>query len=241
MANLAACPLDAPATSRCEAEHPRKAAPISFIEARQFIMAFHYLRTLPTSIKQNYGLFDAAGRLMAVACYGPCHVARMPKEFLELRRLCRHPEHSQPLSRFLAETLRELKSSGVAAVLSWADLAAEHHGGIYQATNWVYTEPYSYNWNSHFKTPDGKIVDHREAFARFGTSSKKKMLEINPSWEAFLPPMKLRYLMPLNWRKNKCLSAMRAKERPYPKPATTAMPKRIDGSRRKEFVDSGLS
>lgn len=50
---FAACPLDEPATSRREAEHPRKAAPnfvvqeISRAEATLLVEEFHYAGMLP--------------------------------------------------------------------------------------------------------------------------------------------------------------------------------------------------
>jgi hypothetical protein len=238
--NSAVGPLDEPVPTGARSVQPLSTAPISHEVAAAFVREHHYLGTLPPAIKTNFGLFRDT-KLLAVAAYGPCHSARLPEGFMELRRLVRHPDSAASLSSFLAETLRSLKASDVAAVVSWADPAAGHHGGIYQATNWIYTEPYSYNWNSHFRRPDGSVVDHRAAFKMFGTSSKKKVLELQPTWTAFLPAMKFRYVMPLRLRKAKCLALMKAQERPYPKPAQQAQPVRLSNARRQQFMKTGVS
>lgn len=209
--------------------------------ADRFVVEHHYLHSNPSVAQINYGLIFG-NDLEAVASYGPIHVPRSPANWLELRRLVRLPdpyELSIPLSSFLSKTLRFLKKENVPAVLSWADPSANHHGGIYQATNWVYTEPYSYNWNSHFKRPDGSIIDHRAAYKMFGTSAREKVLQINPDWVAFLPQPKYRYLMPLSLSKDECLKILKARERPYPKPNIDGVRKRVD--RRNEFKLTGIA
>jgi hypothetical protein len=211
-----------------------KIMPVGYDHARVFIKEFHYLGTLPKSVKRNFALF-VDGNVHAVACYGPIHAPKLPKGLMELRRLAKREGSEIVLSKFLSGTLRQLKKEGILGVLSWADPEAGHHGGIYQATNWIYSEPNSYNWNSHFIDDTGNVVDHRQAFKRFGTSSKKKILEINPTWKSFLPKMKFRYLMPLNADANDLLSKMNARRMPYPKPDIEGpRPFRIPGKFRKE-------
>jgi hypothetical protein len=48
--------------------------------------------------------------------------------------------HKAPVSRIMAITLRKLKkhAKGLKLVVSYADFNQGHHGGIYQATNWIY-------------------------------------------------------------------------------------------------------
>lgn len=190
---------------------------IPFDEAMRFVQEFHYLQTLPKSSRINFAV-RVAGQPDVVASYGPFHAPRLPDDMLELRRLVKRPGSSVSLSKFLSVTLRILRAAGVPGVLTWADPAAGHHGGIYQATNWIYNEPNSYSWNSHFITDTGAVVDHREAFKRFGTSSKTKVLAINPTWKSFLPVMKYRYLMPLNVNKDTLIARLNARELPFPKP-----------------------
>jgi hypothetical protein len=190
------------------------------------MVKYHYLGDVPAAASICYG----NGK--SVAAYGPIHAPRMPKDYLELRRLA--SDGTDVLSSFLSATLRALKSEGVPAVLTWADPAAGHHGGIYQATNWIYTEPRSYNWNSHYRKPDGTVVDHRAAYKMFGSSAKKVVLAAEPTWQAFLPPMKYRYLMPLNVSAADAIQATRSLVRPYPKPDRMLRPKRYSSAQRTE-------
>ena len=195
-------------------------------EARVILSKHHYLGDVPIAASICYG----NGK--SVAVYGPVHAPKMPKDYLELRRLA--SDGTDVLSKFLSKTLKALKAEGVPAVLTWADPAAGHHGGIYQATNWIYTEPRSYNWNSHYRAPDGTVIDHRAAYKRFGSSSKKVVLAAEPTWEAFLPLMKYRYLMPLNVSAEEALAKTRSLVRPYPKPDHMARPKRYSSAQRNE-------
>jgi hypothetical protein len=199
--------------------------PISLADARAFMAAHHYIGTTPINCRDYFGGYSG-GELVAVACYGHCHVPRLAGTFVELRRLAASPKMERSLSSFLADTMREMKRRGAKALVTWADPAAGHHGGIYQATNWIYCEPRSYNWNASYRMPDGKVMTHRAAFKYFGTSAKEAVLKLHPDWEAFLPPMKYRYIYPITLTKDECLDFMKARERPYPKPD-------VDGTRSK--------
>lgn len=181
-----------------------------------FMKENHYLGTVPNTSRFCFAGYEN-GKLKAVAVYGPCQAAKLPRDYLELKRLAACGLDAT-LSSFLAHTLRLLKDYGVRAVLTWADQDQGHHGGIYQATNWIYAEPRSYAWVHHYRAPDGTVIDHKKAFAKFGTCSKKKLAEIAPYLEPFLPAMKLRYLMPLNATESDCLRELRAIKKPYPKP-----------------------
>lgn len=221
---FAACPLDAPVTNGCEAEHPRKAAPnfevfeIDFAAAKAMVEEFHYSKNLPNVVRRNFMIAETDWLPPeAVACYGPIVSRKAPKEWMELRRLVKRPGSSIILSEFLAATLRILKAEGVPVVMSWADPEQGHHGGIYQATNWVYTEQKA-GGNRTFVTETGQHIHPRTVYARFGTQSVPAVLALNPGWSAFLPKTKHRYLMPLNIRKNKALAMLKTRELPYPKP-----------------------
>lgn len=194
-------------------------------DTAEFMAACHYLRTVPSNCTANLGLRQD-GMLVAIACYGPCHAPKLAKTFTELRRLAASPFMLLPLSAFLAATIREMRKREAQALITWADPGAGHHGGIYQATNWIYCEPRSYNWNASYRTPFGEILTHRQVFDRYGTSAKDKVLTLHPDWTAFLPPMKHRYIYPLRLKKTECLELMQAREKPYPKPGAAGTPPR---------------
>lgn len=222
MLKFAACPLDETVPTVASAVQPREAAPISFDDAARLVEEFHYSHSLPKVVRRNFGSFDDRGKLQAAACYGPPVSRNIPKEWLELRRLVVRPTaQGFKLSQFLAQTLRALKVERVAAVISFADPEAGHHGGIYQATNWICTDK---DFGRHkgstkwFKNERGEVVHPRSCNAKFGTSAVGAVLERNPGWTAFVPELKIRYLMPLALRKDKALKLLNTRELPYPKP-----------------------
>ena len=181
-------------------------------EAAGFIAAHHYLGTTP----RGCFALGAGHPLAAVAVYGPPHVPRVPSGWLELRRLAAHDAPFQ-LSQFLGATLRKLKKT-TRAVVTYADPAVGHHGGIYQATNWLHAPPRSYCWNSSYRLPDGRVKTHRDVFKELGTSAKERVAELRPDWVPFLPPMKYRYIYPLQIGAAEAIAELNAVLRAHPKP-----------------------
>ena len=61
-------------------------------------------------------------------------------ECVELTRIALKPKHKTEVSKIMAIALKFLKKSqpGIKLVVSYADQAQGHHGGIYQAGNWIY-------------------------------------------------------------------------------------------------------
>lgn len=222
---LAARPSDEPVPTGASAVQPCGAAPIREISqkvAAAAIAEHHYSHNLPTNVSRNFGAFDGDA-LLAVACYGSCVARLAPQDWLELRRLVRIPGAVLTLSQFLAGTLRLLKQAGCPAVLSYADQDEGHHGGIYQATNWIYL-PQIPDGHHTFVDETGKHIHPRTCFARFGTQSIPAVLAKNPGWTSFKPAVKHRYLMPLNLRKEKALAIIKGVAVPYPKPTKSTEP-----------------
>jgi hypothetical protein len=183
-------------------------------EAAAFLARHHYLGTNP----RGCVALGTGDPLAAVAVYGPPHVPRVPKAWLELRRLAAADTLAFPLSQFLASTMRRMRAQGVVCLITYADPGAGHHGGIYQATNWVHAPPKSYCWNSSYRLPDGGVRSHRDVFNDLGTTAKKKVAELRPDWVPFLPPMKYRYIYPLGIPVDEALGAINAVRRASPKP-----------------------
>lgn len=196
---------------------------ITRYDAQPLVEAFHYSKKLPEAT-HNFGAFHpVTGELLAVACYSVCilNAARPGKPrregWLELRRLVRRPGAVLILSQFLSSSLRALKHEGVPAVLSYADPEQDHHGGIYQATNWIATKS-SPQGNSNWIIPTGEELHNRTVSARYGTSDRKRILAIHPDWIPRRPKGKIRYLMPLCLRPKRALAALQTVARSYPKP-----------------------
>jgi hypothetical protein len=150
--------------------------PIPTITAKEILVRYHYLHSLPGGTKLAFGVFVDQRLLGAVTLgvgpfLGYCLVeGAKPEDCITLTRLWLSdelPKNSE--SRVLGIVLRGLsKNTGLKFVLSYTDPAAGHIGVIYQATNWIYTGLSS-------ATPlyeiDGKVRHSRSFAASFGTHS----------------------------------------------------------------------
>lgn len=123
----------------------REFKPIEYNEAKDFLLPRHYSGRIP-SISHSFGYFEDSV-LKAVCtfgkpasnslCKGICGEEFSDKVF-ELNRLCVDGDISIQLSQFVAYCLDYLKPLNL-IIVSYADTQMNHHGYIYQATNWIYT------------------------------------------------------------------------------------------------------
>lgn len=120
--------------------------PISSYTASDFLLPRHYSGRIPT-ISYAFGWYDDNNKLQAVITYGKpasnslCQGVCGEEEsyrVYELNRLCREDNWSEPLSQFVAYTLRELSKEDL-IIISYSDTGMNHHGYIYQACNFIYT------------------------------------------------------------------------------------------------------
>lgn len=134
-------------------------------------------------------------------------------ECVELTRVAL-TQHKTPVSRILAISFKFLQKSNekIKLIVSFAARSENHHGGIYQATNWIYTGESAANSDAIYK---GRRIPNRT----IGVIKKKyNMNEKELIAKGILSDIrrmtKHRYLMPLdNNVKNRILSL----SKPYPK------------------------
>ena len=132
-------------------------------------------------------------------------------EAAELTRIAL-TRHKSPVSRIMAQSIRMLKkqSPGIRLLVSLADPEHGHHGGIYQATNWVYTGRSASNTQYYFR---GKWRND---------SPLMRYLQKNPGERKTLKkrnvPGKYKYLYPLDKEMRKQIEPLR---KPYPKKVVT--------------------
>jgi len=115
-------------------------------------------------------------------------------------------KHITPVSKIAAIAIKFLKSNspGLRLIISYADPLQGHHGGIYQAGNWVYC---GRSQAQQEVMHNGKIMHKRTANALFGTIKGMKKSPI--MW-------KHKYLMPLDDEIRKRIIPL---SKPYPKRA----------------------
>jgi len=127
--------------------------------------------------------------------------------------------HGVPVSRIASLAMKFLHKANpkLRLIVSFADSSQGHHGGIYQAGNWVYN---GQGVASRFWKVHGKITHPRTVIERGGSNTLIGAKKMDPNASAVMVAGKHRYLMPLD-------ADMRARimplAQPYPKRAKQAM------------------
>lgn len=176
---------------------------------------WHYSRCLPVGKLVKVGAWEN-GKFIGVVLFGRGANNNMLAPFgldqddgCELVRIAL-TKHQSPVSQIAAQAIKFLKrqSNNLRLIVSYADPEQGHHGGIYQAGNWIYTGTsgkavkvfYKGKW-SHKKTVDDAGVNQ--------TNLHKKIVA-----------GKHRYLMPLDDEMRKQILPL---AKPYPKRVKQAM------------------
>lgn len=188
----------------CENWHYSKTLPVPPIvkigiwENEKFIGVILFSRGASPDLLKPYGLTQFEG----------CELTRVALS-----------KHSAPVSRILSIAFKFLKrkSEKLKLIVSFADQSKGHHGGIYQATNWIYTgtsSPSVEYWK------DGKRWHPRQLSesgytTQFG--SKRKVPKPSECLKIKVPG-KHRYLMPLD---DEIRQRILPLSKPYPKRASS--------------------
>lgn len=134
-------------------------------------------------------------------------------EICELTRIAlKH--HDTPVSRIGSIALRFLKknSPGLRLVVSYADPEQDHHGGIYQAMNWIYEGAMAPRGLIKLL---GRLRHSRSINSKYGSSDIEWLRKnVDPKATLIKTKPKHKYLMPLDADMRRRLAG-RAK--PYPK------------------------
>lgn len=136
----------------------------------------------------------------------------LPIEGAELSRIALR-EHKTPVSRIMAIAIKFFKKKcpKTKLLISYADTKENHHGGIYQATNWIYCGLFGDNMYDVIRKKDKKIIHMRAAREEIARGRAKKEDFV------WIPAKKKhKYLMPLD---NKIKEKVLKLSKPYPKRA----------------------
>lgn len=120
-------------------------------------------------------------------------------------------KHKTPVSQIVSQTLTMLKKSnpGLRLVVSFADPYRNHHGGIYQAGNWIYLGTTASK--QEFIMPDGTVLNRR---AYTGENFGRPKLQIPKQATKIEMPGKHRYVFPLDKQMRRKLEKQ---AQPYPR------------------------
>jgi hypothetical protein len=126
---------------------------------REWFLKKHYAKRIPP-IEFSFGLYDDKLILQGVISYGTPVSSTLRNlwngefKLMELNRLVVNDGlEKNTLSLFVSKSLKLLPTPLV--LVSYADSSKNHHGYIYQATNWIYT-----GLSAPFKDPFVKGLEH---------------------------------------------------------------------------------
>lgn len=159
--------------------------------------------------RRSGGLFGEHGAPCAAALFAPPASFAWGRYAIELTRLVRDETVMPPLTMFLGECIRDIRRAGrYRLLIAYADPSVGHHGGIYQASNWLYVGESS-----------RKVVYVSESTGKRSSQRSFAQSNYNESeWTKTTGARKFTYVYPLTTAMRKEWSK---KSLPYPKPALT--------------------
>lgn len=188
---------------------------IDSFQCKDWLLYKHYAKRIP-SISYSFGLFDKNNILQGVLTIGKpaspflCNALcgeKYSRYVYELNRVCvmdNLPKNT--LSFFVSSCLKILKKHDLILV-SYADTAYNHHGYIYQATNWIYTG-----------IPDRKTDVVLKGINNSHARHKGKLENsVDEEYESVLRSDKHRYVYFLGKKKKEFENNLNYKPKPYPK------------------------
>lgn len=182
-------------------------------------MAWHYSKAMPSGKLIKIGVWEDSkfigvvlfGRGAARGIGGPFGLKQT--EICELVRVALDT-HVTPVSRVIAIALRMLRKAnpGLKMVISYADSAKGHHGGIYKAGGWVYIGESVRPW---FKI-HGKMTHPKTLYSTHGRPGNRLhwlRAFVDPNAEQIMMPPKHKYVMVFDPSLHLMIEEMRL---PYP-------------------------
>ena len=184
--------------------------------AKHAVENWHYSHSMPVGKTVKIGAWEN-GKFIGVVIFAYGANNNIGKPFgLEQTQCCELVRialtmHTTPVSRVAAIAMRFLKSQspGIKLVVSYADTAQGHHGGIYQAGNWTFCGT---SKGASQYVLNGRIVHSMQiqTFIRAGKIKSRKGLQVVKAGD------KHKYLMPLDNEMKKRILPL---AKPYPKRA----------------------
>lgn len=192
----------------------------SYEAAKFAVEHWHYSRRMPAGKTVKVGVWEDS-KFIGCVIFSRGANNNIGKPYgLEQTQICELTRvalfhHETPVSRVVSIALKMLRkqSPEIRMLISYADPAHDHKGGIYQAMNWIYIG-LSDNWRGSHYIVNGKPMHGRSVRSKWGHESN-----IPLQWEIAPPANKHKYLYPLDDAMRQQIEPLR---KPYPKRANEA-------------------
>jgi hypothetical protein len=194
-------------------------APCSHDAAKHAVLNWHYSKVMPSGKLIKFGVWENE-RFVGAIIYGRGATPELGSpygldqtEVCELVRVALR-DHATPVSQLIASTIKQLHATntGLRLIVSFADTAQGHHGGIYQAGNWLYL-----GQSLHHRIKlNGKLIHPRSLGAKYGKGGQSipwLRKNVDPTAERVEVPGKHRYVYPLDKQMRRKLTTH---SQPYP-------------------------
>lgn len=191
-------------------------------EAKALVKAYHYSGRWPSVVQvvgswhEDGGLFGDSGPMVAACVFG-MPASRWSEPVMELTRLVRRPDVEVALSGLVSKTVHYIKRKGLADLLvSFADATVGHHGGIYQASSWMYDGQRPSRMDGvivHGQFVPGRVANHT-----WGTRSPTLLAAQGIDAEPHYDDGKYLYWKPLTRAGRRKAQRLGLSDLPYPRP-----------------------
>jgi len=193
----------------------------SYNAAKYACENWHYSGVIPVGKLVKVGAWED-GKFIGVVLFGRGANNNMLKPFglkadegCELVRIAL-TTHKTPVSKIMALAIKFLKKAnkGLKLVVSYADADQNHHGGIYQATNWIYSGLMNAGSMGAFII-NGKKTHPKSVHSKGVKQNIEAVRKhLDPNATIFYTKGKHRYLMALD---NETKQSILHLSKPYPK------------------------
>jgi len=192
--------------------------------AKYACVNWHYSKCLPVGKLVKVGAWEN-DKFIGVVLFGRGATPNLGKpynleqdECVELVRIAL-TKHENAVSRIAALAMKFLHKTNpkLRLIVSFADQSQGHHGGIYQAGNWVYN---GHGDPAKFYMIRGKLTHPRSIGAKGFVQNIQGARKIDPNATVVDVPGKYRYLMPLDAEMRERILPL---SKPYPKRVKQAM------------------
>ena len=179
---------------------------------------WHYSKSIPKSKLVKIGAWEN-GHFIGVVIYGCGATPNLGKPYklpqnqcIELVRVALK-NHITPVSRIvsIANKFMHKANQGLRLLVSFADTSQGHHGGIYQASNWIYS---GQGHSAKFYMINGKLTHPRTLGLAGLTQNIDGARKRDLKAKVVIVPGKHRYLMPLDAEMREQILPL---SKPYPK------------------------